>query len=124
MAPERIPSTTDIGAGELNVVEVKLPMLPLGYCDHLVRVACGNYRPVGKPVEVSKHENRRDGVPQQEVQHLVPGDRCGGQQPVAGHQEGGVARYLLLHHPDEHDEGEVACLLHLLRSGGNVAVDG
>jgi len=32
-------------------------------------------------------------------------------------------RYLLLHHPDEHDKGEVARLLHLLHRVGDVTAD-
>uniref|UniRef100_A0A804RF40 Uncharacterized protein n=1 Tax=Zea mays TaxID=4577 RepID=A0A804RF40_MAIZE len=38
-------------------------------------------------------------------------------------EEGGVTGYLLLHHSDEHDEGEVAHSLHLLCHGGNATAN-
>ncbi|CAL9769802.1 unnamed protein product [Musa acuminata subsp. burmannicoides] len=113
VTPERRTSGANIRAHQQRAVEVQVPPPAVVHCDHGIRLVRGNQSPRGETPQVVEQQQGGDRMPAQERHHLVLGDEDLGQHPVAGHQEGGVVGELVLHHLDEHGEGEVAGALHL-----------
>lgn len=114
MAPKSEPSNANIRVNKQSVIEVEFSTTKVGDLDHVAGEVCGEDSSGGEASQVTEEQRGRNGMSEKKVKDLVLGEGELGESTITRHEEGGIARELVVHHVDKHGEGEETGLLHLM----------